>query len=178
MSWESEPHFSNACEWQCLIIIIIMEKKNFFLRNHNGINFQMVGTRKKSTQAAQSDSNVESVLGQILTAIEGLAQASENTNFVVQNMVQRSPGMVAENGVLNLAAGPSNVPDGDQGSAQGWVGLADPGERGKLPNPVPPVVRQVVLPTVDHSDQHTVEKFWKNGAEVFIGWIDPMKVES
>ena len=86
MSWDSVPHFSNACEWQCLkiIIIIIMMKKNFYcFRNHSGINFQMAGTHKKSTEAAQSDSNVESVVGQILTAIQGLVQASENINSVV-----------------------------------------------------------------------------------------------
>ena len=44
--------------------------------------------------------------------------------------------------------------------------------------PLPPVVRQVVPPFVDDSDRYTVEKFRKNGAEVFIGRTDPMKVES
>ena len=117
-----------------------------------------------------------SVLGQILTAIQRLAQASNNTSSVVQNMVQRLPGMVAGNGAPNSAAGPSNVPNGDLGSAQEQV--ADPGERGELPNPVPPVVRQVVLPVVDDNDRYTVEKFRKNGAEVFIGGTDPMKAES
>ena len=108
----SEPHFSNACEWQCL-------KNNnnnhnndekkiyfYFFRSHNGINFQMAGTRRKSTQATQSDSNMESVLGQILTAIQGLAQASNNTSSVVQNMVQQLPGMVVGNGAPNSAAAP------------------------------------------------------------------------
>ena len=88
----------------------------------------MAGTRKKSTQAAQSDSNVESVLGQILTAIQGLAQASNNTSSVVQNMEQRLPGLVVGNGAPNSAAGPNNVPNGDLGSAQERVGVADPGE--------------------------------------------------
>ena len=100
----------------------------------------MAGTRKKSTQAAQSDSNVESVLDQILTAIQGLAQASNNTNSVVQNMVQRLPELEAGNRAPNSAAGPSNIPNGDLGSAQEQVGVADPGEREELPNPVPPVV--------------------------------------
>ena len=72
----------------------------------------------------------------------------------------------------------SNVPNGDLESAQEWVGVVDPGERGELPNPVPPVVRQVVLPVVDDNDHYTVEKFRKNGAEVFIGGTDPMKAES
>ena len=138
----------------------------------------MAGTRKKSTQAAQSDSNVESVLDQILTAIQGLAQALNNTSSVVQNMVQRLPGLVAGNGAPNSAAGPSNVPNGDLESAQEWVGVVDPGERGELPNPVPPVVRQVVLAVVDDNDRCTVEKFRKNGAEVFIGGTNPMKAES
>ena len=138
----------------------------------------MAGTRRKSSQAAQSNTNMESVLGQILTAIQGLAQASENTSSVVQNMVQRLPGLVMGNGAPNSAAGPSNVPNGNEGSAQERVGMADPGERGELPNPVPPVVRQVVLPVGDDSDRYTVEKFRKNGAEVFIGGTDPMKAES
>ena len=43
---------------------------------------------------------------------------------------------------------------------------------------MPLVVRQVVLPPVDDSDRYTVEKFRKNGAEVFIGGTDPMKAES
>ena len=138
----------------------------------------MAGTRRKSSQAAQSDTNLESVLGQILTAIQGLEQASENTSSVVQNMVQRLPGLVMGNGAPNSAAGPSNVSNGDQGSAQERVGIADPGEQGELPNPVPPVVQQVVLPNGDDSDRYTVEKFRKNGAEVFIGGTDPMKAES
>ena len=111
-------------------------------------------------------------------AIQGLAQASENTSSVVQNMVQRLPGLVMGNGAPNSAAGPSNVPNGDQGSAQERVGIADPGEQGELPNPVPPVVQQVVLPNGDDSDRYTVEKFRKNGAEVFICGTDPMKAES
>ena len=86
--------------------------------------------------------------------------------------------MVAGNGASNSAAGLRIIPDGDQGSAQGRAELADPGERGELPNPVPPVVRQVVLPVVDDGDRYTVEKFRKNGAEVFIGGTDPMKAES
>ena len=93
-------------------------------------------------------------------------------------MVQWLLGVVAGNGALNTAAGPSNILDGDQGSAQGQAGLADPGERGEHSNPVPPVVRQVVSPAVDDSDRYTVEKFRKNRAEVFIGGIGPMKVES
>ena len=121
-------------------------ENKFFFRNYNGINFQMAGTRRKSSQAAQSDSNVESVMGQILTAIQGLAHASDNTSSLVQNMTQWLPGLVAGNGVPNSTAGPSNIPNGDQGSAQERVGVADPGERGELPNPVPLVVRQVVLP--------------------------------
>ena len=48
----------------------------------------MAGTQRKSSQAAQSDTNVESVLGQILTAIQGLAQASDNTSSVMQNIAQ------------------------------------------------------------------------------------------
>ena len=52
------------------------------------------------------------------------------------------------------------------------------GGPGKLPNPVPPVVRQVVPPAVDDSDRYTVEKFRKNGAKVFIGGSDLMKAES
>ena len=43
---------------------------------------------------------------------------------------------------------------------------------------MPPVVRQVVLPVVDDNDRYTVEKFRKNGAEIFIGGTDPMKAES
>ena len=140
--------------------------------------FQMACTRTQSSRSAQSDSNMENVLGQILTAIEGLAQASENTNSVVQNMVQRLLRVVAGNGALNSAAGPSNILDNDQGSAQGWTGLADPGERWELPNSVPLVVPHVVLPAVDDSDRYTVKKFRKNGAEVIIGGIDPMKAES
>ena len=93
-------------------------------------------------------------------------------------MVQRLPGLVAGNGAPNSAAGSSNVPNGDRWSAQERVGLADPGERGEFPNPVPPVVRQVVLPVMDDSDCYTVEKFRKNGAEVFIGGTNPMKAES
>ena len=38
--------------------------------------------------------------------------------------------MVVGNGALNSAVGPSNVQDGDQGSAQGRAGLADLGEQG------------------------------------------------
>ena len=138
----------------------------------------MAGTRKKATQAAQSDSNVESVLGQILTAIHGLAQASNNTSSMVQNMAQWLPRLVAGNGAPNSAAGPRNIPNGDQGSAQERVGVADPGERGELTNPVPPVVREVVLLVVDDNDRYTVEKFRKNGVEVFIGGTDLMKAES
>ena len=92
------------------------EKKNYFFRNYNGINFQMAGSRRKSTQATQSDSNVKSVLGQILTAIQGLAKASNNTSSVVQNMVQRLPGLVEGNGAPNSAVGLSNVPNGDRGA--------------------------------------------------------------
>ena len=91
-------------------------------------------------------------------------------------MVQRLPGFVAGNGSPNSAAGPSNIPNRDLGSAQEQV--ADPGERGELPNPVPPVVRPVVLPVVDDNDRYTVEKLRKNGAEVFIGGTDSMKAES
>ena len=91
-------------------------------------------------------------------------------------MVQRLPGFVARNGAPNSAAGPSNVPNGDLESAQEQV--ADPGERGELPNPVQPVVRQAVLPVVDDNDRYTVEKFQKNGIEVSIGGTDPMKAES
>ena len=36
----------------------------------------------------------------------------------------------------------------------------------------------MVLAAVDDSDRYTVEKFRKNGAEVFIGGTDPMKTES
>ena len=43
-------------------------------------------------------------------------------------MVQLLPGVVVGNGALNSAVGPNNVPDGDQGSAQGWARLADLGE--------------------------------------------------
>ena len=56
-------------------------------------------------------------------------------------MVQRLPGGITENGALNSAAGPSNIPDGDQGSAQGRAGLADQGEQGEVPNRVPPEVQ-------------------------------------
>ena len=140
--------------------------------------FQMVGTRRQSSQYTQSSSNTKNVLAQILTAIQGLAQASNDTSSVVQNMVQRLPGLVAGNGAPNSAAGPSNVPNGDLGCAQERVGVVDPGERGELPNPVPPVVRQVVLPVVDDNDRYTVEKSQKNGAEVFIGGTNLMKAES
>ena len=97
---------------------------------------------------------------------------------MVQNKAQWLPGLIVGNGAPNLVVGPSNVPNGDQGSAQERVGVADPGERGELPNPVPPVVQQVVLPVVDDSDRYTVGKFRKNRAEVFIIGTDPMKAES
>ena len=52
------------------------------------------------------------------------------------------------------------------------------GEQGELPNPVPPVVQQVLPPVVDDGDRYTMEKFRKNGAEVFVGGTDLIKVES
>lgn len=45
-------------------------------------------------------------------------------------------------------------------------------------DPAPPITRQVVPPPIDDINWYTVEKFWKNRAEIFKGGSNPMKVES
>lgn len=57
------------------------------------------------------------------------------------------------------------------------VGVRDSTRRDEVPTPTPSIVRQLVPPDIDDSDRYTMEKFHKNGAELFERGLDLMKVE-
>lgn len=77
----------------------------------------------------------------------------------VQEMIQRLLGLVAGNGANSYAVGPNSPPYEAQGSVQGRVGVKATTGRDDVPNPTPPVARQVVPPAVDDSSWYIVEKF-------------------
>lgn len=68
----------------------------------------MMTIRRQTNLRVSQEQNAKNTLNQILTPIEGLFQALVNMNKIVQEVIQRLPGLVAGNRATSSTMGGCN----------------------------------------------------------------------